>query len=35
VDDVRRQRLLTELEHIYGELDEAHAPRGGGEDVAA
>ena len=35
VDDVRRQRLLAELEHIYGELDEAHAPRGGGEDVAA
>ena len=35
VDDMRRQRLLAELEHIYGELDEAHAPRGGGEDVAA
>lgn len=35
VDDVRRRRLLAELEHIYGELDEAHAPRGGGEDVAA
>jgi len=35
VDEVRRQRLVTELEHIYGELDEAHAPRGGGEDVAA
>ena len=34
VDDVRRRRLLAELEHIYGELDEAHAPRGGGEDVA-
>ena len=35
VDEARRERLLAELEHIYGELDEAHAPRGGGEDVAA
>lgn len=35
VDEVRRQRLLAELEQIYGQLDEAHAPRGGGEDVAA
>jgi hypothetical protein len=25
----------VELEQIYGQLDEAHAPRGGGEDVAA
>jgi len=32
----RRQRLLTELEHIYGELDEPGAgPQGGGEGVAA
>jgi hypothetical protein len=32
----RRQRLLADLEQIYGELDEAGAqPRGGGEDVAA
>jgi hypothetical protein len=32
----RRQRLMSELEHIYGELDEASVgPQGGGEDVAA
>ena len=32
----RRQRLLTELEHIYGELDEPGAgPQGGGEGVVA
>ena len=32
----RRQRLLIELEHIYGELDEPGAgPQGGGEGVAA
>jgi hypothetical protein len=32
----RRQRLMTELEGIYGELDEASAgPQGGGEGVAA
>lgn len=33
----RRRRLLTELEHIYGELDEAapSGPQGGGEGVAA
>lgn len=32
----RRQRLLTELEHIYGELDQPGAgPQGGGEGVAA
>jgi hypothetical protein len=32
----RRQRLLTELERIYGELDEASAgPEGGGEGIAA
>jgi hypothetical protein len=35
VDDGRRQRLLAELEQVYGELDDAHTPRGGGEDVAA
>jgi hypothetical protein len=35
VDDGRRQRLVAELEQVYGELDEAHTPRGGGEDVAA
>ncbi len=35
-EETRRQRLLAELEQIYGELDEADAqPRGGGEDVAA
>jgi hypothetical protein len=36
VDEMRRQRLVAELEQVYGELDEAHTPpRGGGEDVAA
>jgi hypothetical protein len=35
VDEGRRGRLLAELEQVYGELDEAHTPRGGGEDVAA
>ncbi len=35
-NEARRQRLLAELEQIYGELDETHArPWGGGEDVAA
>jgi hypothetical protein len=35
-EEARRERLMAELEQIYGELDEAHArPRGGGEDVAA
>jgi hypothetical protein len=32
----RRQRLMTELEQIYGELDDAGAgPQGGGEGIAA
>jgi hypothetical protein len=31
----RRQRLVTELEQIYGELDHAGGPQGGGEGVAA
>jgi hypothetical protein len=32
----KRQRILSELERIYGELDEASAgPEGGGEGVAA
>jgi hypothetical protein len=32
----RRNRILAELEQIYGELDEAHPrPSGGGEGVAA
>jgi hypothetical protein len=32
----RRQRIVSELERIYGELDEAGAgPEGGGEGVAA
>jgi hypothetical protein len=32
----RRQRLLTELEQIYGELDSSQIdPRGGGEGIAA
>ncbi|HEY6360183.1 MAG TPA: hypothetical protein VIX63_03725 [Vicinamibacterales bacterium] len=34
--DGRRQRLLTELEQIYGELDGVQTgPRGGGQGVAA
>lgn len=32
----RRTRILTELEQIYGELDDAHpGPQGGGEGIAA
>ena len=32
----RRQRLISDLEHIYGELDEAgQGPQGGGEGIAA
>jgi hypothetical protein len=32
----RRQRLMTELEQIYGDLEDAgHGPRGGGEGIAA
>jgi hypothetical protein len=32
----RRQRILAELERIYGELDDASAgPQGGGEGIAA
>ena len=35
-NDARRQRLIAELEQIYGELDEEGAgPQGGGEGVAA
>jgi hypothetical protein len=34
--DARRQRLLTQLEQIYGELDEVSpGPQGGGEGIAA
>jgi len=33
-DVARKQRLVAELEQIYGELDEA-SPRGGGEGLAA
>jgi membrane protein implicated in regulation of membrane protease activity len=33
-DAARKQRLIADLEQIYGELDEA-SPRGGGEGVAA
>ena len=33
-DAARRQRIVAELEQIYGELDEA-SPRGGGEGLAA
>jgi hypothetical protein len=35
IDEAKRQRLMAELEQVYGRLDEAQAPRGGGEDVAA
>jgi hypothetical protein len=31
----RRQRLLQELEHVYGELDQTTGPQGGGEGVVA
>jgi hypothetical protein len=31
----RRQRILQELEQVYGELDQTTPPRGGGEGVAA
>ena len=35
-EEARRQRLLAEIEQVYGELDEAHTqPWGGGEDAAA
>ncbi|MSO29734.1 MAG: hypothetical protein EXQ48_02160 [Acidobacteria bacterium] len=35
-NDARRQKLIAELEQIYGELDEEGAgPQGGGEGVAA
>ena len=35
-DEARRQRILAELERVYGELDEVRVrPRGGGKDVAA
>ena len=35
-DEARRQRLVAELERVYGELEEVSGgPRGGGEDVAA
>jgi hypothetical protein len=35
-DDMRRQRLVAELEQIYGELDETGlGPQGGGKDLAA
>jgi hypothetical protein len=35
-DEVRRRRLVAELEQIYGELDDTGSgPQGGGENVAA
>lgn len=35
-EEARRQRLLADLERVYGELDEASGgPQGGGKDVAA
>ncbi|MBI3048275.1 MAG: hypothetical protein HYY76_08170 [Acidobacteria bacterium] len=35
-EEARRQRLVTELEQIYGELDEVRTgPQGGGRDIAA
>jgi hypothetical protein len=35
-DDARRQRLVAELEQIYGQLDDVGSgPQGGGKDVAA
>jgi hypothetical protein len=35
VDEAHRRSLMAELEQVYADLDEARAPRGGGEDVAA
>lgn len=35
-EEARRQRLVAELEQIYGELDDVTTgPRGGGKDIAA
>jgi hypothetical protein len=35
-DEARHQRLVAELEQIYGQLDqESPGPQGGGKDVAA
>lgn len=36
-EEARRQRLVAELEQIYGELDQevSPGPRGGGKDIAA
>lgn len=35
-DEARRQRIVAELEQIYGELDEVGGgPQGGGKDIAA
>jgi hypothetical protein len=35
-NDARRQRLVAELEQIYGQLDDVGSgPQGGGKDVAA
>jgi hypothetical protein len=35
-EDIRQQRLVAELEQIYGELDQVDpGPQGGGKDVAA
>jgi hypothetical protein len=35
-DEARHQRIVAELEQIYGELDHVDpGPRGGGKDVAA
>jgi hypothetical protein len=34
--EARRERLITDLEQIYGELDDAdRGPQGGGEGIAA
>ena len=34
-EEARRQRIVAELEQIYGELDDSTDPQGGGKDVAA
>ena len=34
-EEARRQKLISELEQIYGELDDTAGPQGGGKDVAA
>ena len=34
-EEARRQKIVADLEQIYGELDDSAGPQGGGRDVAA